>query len=176
MPNAATNELGDLVRDVPDFPRPGIIFKDIMPLLADGDALRQTVDSLVEWAGPRSPDLILGAEARGFLIGAPMAVQLGCGFIAARKPGKLPYTTVSAKYALEYGFDSLELHVDAVQQGQRVLIVDDLLATGGTSRAKIELVERLGGTVAGLAFMIELEFLEGRAALEGYDTFSLLTY
>jgi adenine phosphoribosyltransferase len=165
-----------LIRDVPDFPKPGIVFKDIMPLLADGTAFAAIIDSLANWGADRSPDLVLGAEARGFIIGAPLAQALGVGFVAARKPGKLPYTTISAKYALEYGFDSLEVHVDAIERDQRVLIVDDLLATGGTSKAKIELVERLGGTVVGLGFAIELEFLNGREALDGYDVLSLVTY
>jgi adenine phosphoribosyltransferase len=166
----------DLVRDVPDFPKPGILFKDIMPMLADGPAFREVVDRLAEMARPWKPDVVLGAEARGFMFGAPLAYALGAGFVAARKPGKLPYTTVSAKYALEYGFDALEVHIDAIKPGQRVLICDDLLATGGTSKAKIELVERLEGVVAGLAFAIELDFLNGRDKLEGYDVASLIHY
>lgn len=166
----------DLIRDVPDFPKPGIVFKDIMPLLANGPALSQVIRDLAEWAEPRKPDLIMGAEARGFILGAALAHELGCGFVAARKPGKLPYTTISAKYALEYGFDSLELHVDAFETGKRVLVCDDLLATGGTGKAKIELVERLGGEVVGLAFIIELDFLKGRERLEGYDIKSLVHY
>ena len=164
------------IRDIPDFPQRGIVFKDIMPLLADAEALRETVDSLSAWAEPRQPDLILGAEARGFILGAAMAYKLGCGFVAARKPGKLPWRTVSAKYALEYGFDVLELHADAIRAGARVLIHDDLLATGGTAKAKVDLVEQLGGTVVGLAFVIELEFLNGRERLQGYDVFSLVQY
>jgi adenine phosphoribosyltransferase len=164
------------IRDIPDFPQRGIVFKDIMPLLADAEALHETVDSLAGWAEPRQPDLILGAEARGFILGAAMAYKLGCGFVAARKPGKLPWRTVSAKYALEYGFDVLELHADAIRSGARVLIHDDLLATGGTAKAKVDLVEQLGGTVVGLAFVIELEFLNGRERLEGYDVFSLIQY
>jgi adenine phosphoribosyltransferase len=170
------SELQTLIRDVPDFPKPGIVFKDIMPLLADADALRQTVDELAAWAAPREPDIILGAEARGFITGGALACRLGCGFVAARKPGKLPWRTVSAKYALEYGFDALELHADAITGGARVLIHDDLLATGGTARAKIDLVEQLGGEVVGLAFVIELDFLNGREKLEGYDVFSLIQY
>lgn len=171
-----TLHLEDLIRDVPDFPTSGIIFKDIMPLLADGAALRQSVDQMAQIARPLQPDIVMGAEARGFIFGAPLAYALGAGFVAARKPGKLPYTTVSAKYALEYGFDALEVHIDAIKPGQRVLICDDLLATGGTSRAKIELVERLEGVVAGLLFTIELEFLEGRSLLEGYEVASLIKY
>jgi adenine phosphoribosyltransferase len=169
-------DLGSKIRDIPDFPKRGIVFKDIMPLLADPEALHNTVERLAEFAEPRKPDLVLGAEARGFIFGAALAYRLGCGFIAARKPGKLPWRTVSAKYALEYGFDALELHADAIEPGSRVLIHDDLLATGGTARAKVELVEQLGGVVVGLAFVIELEFLHGREKLAGYDVFSLITY
>ena len=164
----------DRIRDVPDFPKPGIVFKDIMPLLADAAALRETVDQLAAWAEPRRPDIILGAEARGFITGGALACKLGCGFVAARKPGKLPWRTVSAKYALEYGFDALELHADAIREGQRVLVHDDVLATGGTARAKVDLVEQLGGTVVGLAFLIEIRALDGRAKLDGYDVCSLV--
>jgi adenine phosphoribosyltransferase len=169
-------DLAARIRDIPDFPKRGIVFKDIMPLLADPESLRETVERLAEFAEPRKPDLILGAEARGFILGAALAYRLGCGFVAARKPGKLPWRTISAKYALEYGFDALELHADAISPGARVLIHDDLLATGGTARAKVDLVEQLGGTVVGLAFVIELEFLEGRKKLAGYDVFSLVQY
>ena len=168
--------LEDYIRDVPDFPKPGILFKDIMPLLAEPAALRQTIKQLAEYARPMQPDIIMGAEARGFVLGGALAYELGCGFVTARKPGKLPYTTISAKYALEYGFDALEIHVDSIQEGQRVLICDDLLATGGTSKAKIELVERLKGTVVGVAFIVELEFLNGKERLEGYDVHSLIQY
>jgi adenine phosphoribosyltransferase len=171
-----STEYESLIRDVPDFPKPGIIFKDIMPMLADGPAFKAVVDELAEAARPWKPDLVLGAEARGFMFGAPLAYALGAGFVAARKPGKLPYTTVSAKYALEYGFDALEVHIDGIKPGQRVLICDDLLATGGTCKAKIELVERLEGVVAGLAFAIELDFLHGRDKLQGYDMVSLIHY
>jgi adenine phosphoribosyltransferase len=164
------------IRDIPDFPKRGIVFKDIMPLLADAEALHETVEKLAEFAEPRKPDLILGAEARGFILGAALAYRLDCGFIPARKPGKLPWRTVSVKYALEYGFDALELHADAVKAGTRVIVHDDLLATGGTARAKVDLVEQLGGEVVGLAFVIELEFLNGRERLEGYDVFSLIQY
>jgi len=164
------------VRDVPDFPKPGIIFKDIMPLLADAAALKETVDLLAEWAEPRKPDLILGAEARGFITGGALACRLGCGFVPARKPGKLPWRTVSAKYALEYGYDTLEVHADAIIKGQRVLIHDDVLATGGTAKAKTELVEQLGGEVVGLAFIIAIDFINGRDRLGGYDVQALLHY
>lgn len=172
----ATTEYEGLIRDVPDFPKPGIIFKDIMPMLGNGPAFKAIVDQLAEQTRPWKPDVVLGAEARGFMFGAPLAYALGAGFVAARKPGKLPYTTVSAKYALEYGFDALEVHIDAIKPGQRVLICDDLLATGGTCKAKIELVERLDGVVAGLAFAIELDFLNGREQLAGYDMVSLIHY
>lgn len=172
----ACADLKAKIRDVPDFPKRGIVFKDIMPLLADPDGLRETVDELAAWAAPRKPDLILGAEARGFILGAALAYKLGCGFVAARKPGKLPWRTVSAKYALEYGFDVLELHADAIRSGARVLVHDDLLATGGTAKAKVDLVEQLGGEVVGLEFVIELEFLKGRERLAGYDVYSLIQY
>jgi adenine phosphoribosyltransferase len=174
--SVAVDRLRSLVRDVPDFPKPGIVFKDIMPLLADRDALREIVGALAEWSRERQPDLILGAEARGFITGGALACELGCGFVAARKPGKLPWRTVSAKYALEYGFDVLELHADSIQKGQRVIVHDDLLATGGTARAKCELVEQLGGEVVGVAFIISLDFLNGRERLEKYDVFSLISY
>jgi adenine phosphoribosyltransferase len=169
-------DLRSLIRDVPDFPRPGIVFKDVMPLLADPAALQQAVDALADWAEPRRPDVVVGAEARGFILGAALAYKLGCGFVCARKPGKLPYLTVGAKYALEYGFDALEMHVDALRPGARVLIHDDLLATGGTARAKIDLVEQLGAEVVGLAFVVELTFLSGRDRLYGYDVHSLVSY
>jgi adenine phosphoribosyltransferase len=170
------SDLSTKIRDIPDFPKRGIVFKDIMPLLADPDGLHETVERLAEFAEPRKPDVVLGAEARGFILGAALAYRLGCGFVAARKPGKLPWRTISAKYALEYGFDALELHADAIGQGAKVLVHDDLLATGGTARAKVDLVEQLGGTVVGLAFVIELEFLNGREKLAGYDVFSLIQY
>jgi adenine phosphoribosyltransferase len=169
-------DLRSKIRDIPDFPKPGIVFKDIMPLLADAAALEATVDQLAQWAEPRNVDYVVGAEARGFILGSALAYRLGCGFVAARKPGKLPYLTVGAKYALEYGFDALEMHVDAVPRGARVLVHDDLLATGGTARAKIELVEQLGAEVVGLAFVVELSFLGGRDRLYPYDVHSLIQY
>jgi adenine phosphoribosyltransferase len=147
-----------------------------MPLLADPEALHETVEQLAEFAEPRKPDVVLGAEARGFILGAALAYRLECGFVAARKPGKLPWRTISAKYALEYGFDALELHADAISHGAKVLVHDDLLATGGTARAKVDLVEQLGGTVVGLAFVIELESLQGRDKLADYDVWSLVKY
>jgi adenine phosphoribosyltransferase len=164
------------IRDVPDFPEPGIVFKDIMPLLADPDSLQETVDLLAEWVEPRKPDVILGAEARGFILGAALACRLGCGFVAARRPGKLPWKTVSATYALEYGENSLELHADAIRDGQRVLVHDDVLATGGTAKAICDLATQLGGEIVGVAFVIELDFLEGRKHLDGYDVESLIHY
>jgi len=164
------------IRDVPDFPKPGVVFKDIMPLLADAEALREAVDRIADWAEPRSPDIVLGAEARGYITGGALACKLGCGFVPARKPGKLPWRTVAVKYALEYGFDQLEVHADSIRAGQRVLVHDDVLATGGTAKATVELVEQLGGVVVGLPFIIELAFLNGREQLEGYDIFSLIEY
>jgi adenine phosphoribosyltransferase len=164
------------IRDVPDFPEPGIVFKDIMPLLADPAMLHEAVEQLAAWIEPRKPDLIIGAEARGFILGTAVAYKLGCGFVAARRPGKLPWKTVSATYALEYGENALELHADAIWEGARVLVHDDLLATGGTALAICDLVEQLGGEIVGLAFVIELEFLEGRKHLERFDVHSLLQY
>jgi len=168
--------LEEKIRDVPDFPEPGIVFKDIMPLLADPATLHEAVEQLAAWIEPRKPDLIIGAEARGFILGAAVAYKLGCGFVAARRPGKLPWKTVSATYALEYGDNALELHADAISEGARVLVHDDLLATGGTAAAICDLVEQLGGKIVGLAFVIELDFLEGRKQLERYDVHSLIQY
>ena len=164
------------IRDVPDFPTRGIVFKDIMPLLADAESLRTAVDELAEWVAPREPDVILGAESRGFILGGALAYKLGCGFCAARRPGKLPWKTISATYALEYGENSLEVHADAFAGGARVLVHDDVLATGGTVKAILDLVEQLGGEVVGVAFLIELGFLNGRERLAGYDIHSLITY
>jgi len=170
------SDLRALIRDIPDFPQPGIVFKDVMPLLSDGPALREAVDRIAAFARPRRPDLILGAESRGFILGGALAYVLSCGFAAARKPGKLPWRTVSVRYALEYGADALELHEDAVTPGMRVLIHDDLLATGGTAKAKVDLVEQLGGQVVGIAFLVELAFLEGRERLAAYDVYSVVAY
>ena len=169
-------DLSAHVRDIPDFPKEGILFRDIMPLLAEPVALREAVDRLVEYGVGKHIDVVLGAEARGFILGAAVAYGLGAGFVCARKPGKLPYRTISAEYDLEYGTDKLEVHEDAIKPGQNVLVHDDLLATGGTAAAKIELVEKLGGNVVGVAFIIELAGLHGRDKLEGYDVFSLITY
>jgi adenine phosphoribosyltransferase len=171
-----TLDLRDRIRDVPDFPSEGIVFKDLMPLIADPEYFAETIRQLGDWARPREPDLILGAEARGFIFGAALAYALGAGFIAARKPGKLPRETLEATYALEYGTDSLHVHRDAVPEGARVIVLDDVLATGGTAHAKVELVEGLGGVVAGVLFVIELDFLNGRERLSDYDVHSLVHF
>jgi adenine phosphoribosyltransferase len=171
-----TDELRALIRDIPDFPKPGIVFKDITPLMADPRALEIAVNTLADYARPLGVDCVLAAEARGFLLGPALALALGAGFALARKPGKLPYDTVSAEYELEYGADSLELHSDAVRPGARVLVHDDLLATGGTARALCELVEALGAEVVGCGFLIELEFLGGRERLRPHDVHALLSY
>ena len=168
--------LEDYIEDIPDFPKPGIVFKDITPLFLDPEALTYTVDRLAESAREWEVDYVVSAEARGFVLGPAVAVAADAGFILARKPGKLPWRTISAKYALEYGFDALELHADAIANGARVLIHDDLLATGGTAGALCGLVEQAGGVVAGCAFVIELAFLNGRERLEGYDVRSLVTF
>jgi adenine phosphoribosyltransferase len=171
-----TIDLSTKIRDVPDFPKEGILFKDVMPLIADAEYFAESIRQLAEWARPREPDLILGAEARGFIFGGALAYELGAGFIAARKPGKLPWETVEATYELEYGTDSLEIHRDAVTPGARVIVLDDVLATGGTAHAKCELVEQLEGIVVGVMFVIELTFLHGRERLDGYDVHSLIQY
>ena len=171
-----TPELAAKIRDVPDFPKPGILFKDITTLLKDGAAFRSAVDGLIERVGPRKIDAVVGMESRGFIFAAPIAYHLGAGFVPVRKPGKLPADTISAEYALEYGTNTLELHVDAIVDGQRVLVVDDLLATGGTVGATIDLVERLGGEVVGTAFLVELTFLDGRRRLDGYRVATLINY
>jgi adenine phosphoribosyltransferase len=169
-------QLSDYIRDIPDFPKPGIVFKDITPLMASAEALNEAVCQLAEPARTLGVDVVIGAEARGFLLGAALARELGAGFVLARKPGKLPHETVRAEYELEYGTDSLELHSDAVAAGSRVLVHDDLLATGGTSHACCSLVEQLGGEVVGCHFLIELAFLRGRERLAGYDVRSLIVY
>ncbi len=165
-----------LVRDISDFPQPGVLFKDITPVLANGPALQEVVDCFVEWAAERSPDVVVGIESRGFIFGVPIALALGVGFVPVRKAGKLPFKTVRQEYALEYGVNVVEVHQDALKPGQRVLIVDDLLATGGTAAAAAALVERLGGKVVGLSFFVELGFLPGRTVLSGYDLQTLITY
>jgi adenine phosphoribosyltransferase len=164
------------IRDIPDFPRPGIVFKDITPLLLDPAALAEAVRGLSEWARPRDVRYVVAAEARGFILGAAVAHELGAGFVPARKPGKLPSQTVSAEYVLEYGVDALEVHADAFADRARVLVHDDLLATGGTARAVADLVRRLGGEVVGCAFLVELAFLGGRDRLDPFDVHSLVRY
>ena len=168
--------LADHIQDIPDFPKPGIVFKDITPLFLDPGALREAVDALADYARQREIEYVVSAEARGFVLGAAVAVAVGGGFILARKPGKLPREVSSVEYQLEYGVDALEMHADAVRGGARVLVHDDLLATGGTARALCDLVEQAGGVVAGCAFVIELGFLNGRERLAGYDVHSLVTY
>ncbi len=169
-------DLKEKIREVPDFPRPGVGFKDITPLLADPEALRETLSRLSEWAGERKPDIVVGAEARGFILGAALAAEIGSGFVPARRPGKLPPETVSATYALEYGQNSLELHPDAIGGGARVLIHDDVLATGGTVQAIGKLIEDLGGEIVGVSFIIELTFLNGRDKLGDWDVDALIQY
>jgi adenine phosphoribosyltransferase len=167
-------DLRAFVRDIADFPQAGIVFRDITPLMADAKALDEAVRRLAEIARPLSPDVVVAAEARGFLLGTALARELGAGFVLARKPGKLPYDTERAEYVLEYGSDALEVHTDALAGGSRVLVHDDLLATGGTAKALCELSEQLGGEVVGCAFLIELAFLGGRERLAGYDVHALL--
>jgi len=169
-------DLKDKIRNVPDFPKKGIVFRDITTLLSDGDAFKYSVDRMTEQYEGKEIDLVLGAEARGFIFGALIAYKLGIGFIPVRKPGKLPYKTCQTSYDLEYGQNVLQMHIDAVKKGDRVLIVDDLVATGGTAKAKADLVEKMGGEVVGFCFLIELEFLNPRRLLEGYDIFSLIKY
>jgi adenine phosphoribosyltransferase len=169
-------ELRALIRDIPDFPKAGIVFKDITPLMADAGALAAAVSRLAHYARPLGVDCVVAAEARGFLLGPALALDLDAGFALARKPGKLPYDTVSAEYLLEYGSGQLELHTDAVASGKRVLVHDDLLATGGTAAALCELVEQLGGEVVACSFLIELAFLDGRAQLPGREVHAVLSY
>jgi len=164
------------VREVADFPEPGVGFKDITPLMQDGEALRAAVGAFADWSAERSPDLILGAEARGYWLGAAIACKVGCGFVPARRPGKLPPETVTAEYALEYGTNALEVAKHAIEHGARVVIHDDVLATGGTVNAIAGLVEQLGGEVVGINFVIDLTFLGGREKLSNYDVFSLMEY
>jgi adenine phosphoribosyltransferase len=169
-------DLRGLIRDIPDFPRPGILFRDITPLLLDARGLDAAVRGLADLTEALDVDLVVAAEARGFILGAALARALGAGFVPARKPGKLPGETVSAEYTLEYGIDALEVHADALAGGTRVLVHDDLLATGGTARALCELVAELGGEIVGCAFLVELAFLDGRARLAPHAVRSLVTY
>jgi len=164
------------IRDIPDFPKPGIVFKDITPLLLHPPSFDEAVHRLAAWARPRDVELVLAAEARGFILGGALARELGAGFVPARKPGKLPADTVSAQYLLEYGVDALHVHADALADGARVLVHDDLLATGGTARAVVDVATQLGATVVGCGFLIELTFLHGRQRLEGLDVHALVAY
>jgi adenine phosphoribosyltransferase len=168
--------IAEAIRMVPNHPSPGIVFYDLMPMFADPAALAQCIERTAAWARPRAVDLVLGPESRGFVVGGAVAHALGAGFAAARKPGKLPAETIREEYALEYGTDALEMHADAIRPGQRVLVHDDLLATGGTAAAACRLVESLGGIVVGIAFIVELTFLSGRAALSPYEVMSLIAY
>jgi adenine phosphoribosyltransferase len=168
--------LEDWIRDIPDFPQRGILFKDITPLLRDAAAFHTALDRLAEHYAGAGIQAVVGVESRGFIFGAPLAYLLNCGFVPVRKFGKLPHQTVSVEYALEYGTNVVEMHMDAIRPGQRVLIVDDLLATGGTVSAAMELVEKLGGQIAGIAFLVELTFLKGREQFKGHDVFALIQY
>ncbi len=169
-------DLSKFIASVPDYPEKGVIFRDISPLMADGDAYRYATQQIANYAKDKDVEMIVGPEARGFIVGCPVAYELGVGFAPARKKGKLPREVIEVNYGLEYGEDTLQLHQDAIQPGQRVLVVDDLLATGGTLAATIELIEELGGVVVGTAFLIELVDLKGRDKIEGYDIFTLLQY
>lgn len=171
-------DLEKCIRDVPDFPKPGILFKDITTLLQDGEALRLALNRMLKkhLEAGGGIDKVVGIEARGFILGGAMAYKLGCGFVPARKPGKLPFRSIREEYSLEYGTNALEIHEDAIRRGEKVLVVDDLLATGGTALAAAHLVERLGGQVAAIEFLVELSFLKGRDRLPGYPVHSLITY
>lgn len=176
MPEPGAIDLAKKIRDVPDFPKPGILFKDITTLLKEGPAFRQAVDALIERIGKRQVDVVVGMESRGFIFGAPIAYKLGVGFVPVRKLGKLPADVVSVEYELEYGSATLEMHQDAIKPGQKVLIVDDLLATGGTVAGTIELVKQLHGEIVAVAFLIELAFLKGRDRLKGHEIITLIQY
>jgi len=170
------DELKKLIREVPDFPKKGILFYDITTLLKDKTGFKKVIDALTQQIRPLRPDVVLGIEARGFIFAPALAYNLGAGFVPVRKPKKLPAETERVSYELEYGMDTLEVHKDAIKPGMRAVIADDLLATGGTALASVRLVEKLGGQVAGISFVIELEFLKGRDRLNGYDVVSLLKY
>lgn len=169
-------DLKKYIADIPDFPEPGVLFRDVTPLLADATAYKESIRLLVDFAKDKNIDVIAGPEARGFLFGCPVAVELNCGFVPVRKPGKLPREVVSKSYELEYGTNEIQMHSDSIKPGQNVLIVDDLLATGGTVEAAVSLIEQMGGNVVGIAFLIELEALKGRDLLKGYDVYSVLKY
>ena len=170
------DHLKELIRSVPDFPKPGILFYDITTVLKDKTGFAELIDAFAQYYIDKKVDLVLGIEARGFIFGPALAYRLNAGFVPVRKPGKLPAETVKIKYDLEYGSDSLEMHKDAIQPGQRVVIVDDLLATGGTMQATVQLVEQLGGKIVGIGFAIELDFLKGRTKFPDFEVFSLLHY
>ncbi|MFO7318274.1 MAG: adenine phosphoribosyltransferase [Limnochordia bacterium] len=172
----AAADLKALIREIPDFPKPGIGFKDITTVLKDAGAFRQTVQLMADPFRDDKVDAVVGVESRGFILGAPIAYELGCGFVLVRKAGKLPSDTISTTYQLEYGTDTLEIHTDAISPGQRVLIVDDLLATGGTISAAADLVRKLSGEIVGFSFFVELKFLKGRERLKGYRVHSLVVY
>jgi len=165
-----------IIRDIPDFPTAGVLFRDITPVLQDPNAFRDAVSEMIQRIRPMKPDVIVGIESRGFILGAPIALELGVGFVPVRKQGKLPAETCRAEYALEYGTSCIEIHKDAITPGSRVVIVDDLLATGGTARASAQLVEELGGQVGGFSFFIELDFLKGRSQLQGYTVDAVVKY
>jgi adenine phosphoribosyltransferase len=169
-------DLKRMIRTVPDFPKKGIMFRDITTLIRDGRALDETATLLAERFRAKRPEIVLGIESRGFIIGAAVAVKLGVGFAPVRKKGKLPAETIRAEYSLEYGTDCVEIHADALRRGQRVLLIDDLIATGGTAEAAARLVEQAGGTVVGCGFLIDLAFLKGAAKLKKYDVYSLIQY
>ncbi|MHC5267752.1 adenine phosphoribosyltransferase [Enterococcus sp. LJL98] len=168
--------LKDYIASIPNYPSEGITFRDISPLMADGEAYRYATKQIVDYAKDKKIDMVVGPEARGFIVGCPVAYEARVGFAPVRKPGKLPRETIEVSYDLEYGSDTLTLHADAIKPGQRVLLCDDLLATGGTVKASIELIERLGGIVVGCAFLIELVDLKGREKIDGYEIFTLMKY
>jgi adenine phosphoribosyltransferase len=169
-------DLASMIRDIPDFPVEGVLFKDITTLLSDAEAFRHVIDSMTERFRDKDIDLVVAIESRGFIFGAPLAYHLNVGFVPVRKPNKLPAEKISQEYSLEYGTNVLEMHTDAIIPGHKVLIADDLLATGGSIRATIDLVERLGGEVVGIAFLIDLTFLNGMEKLAGYDVYSMIQY
>jgi len=169
-------DLKSKIRNIPDFPKEGVVFYDITTLIRDGTAFRYAVDKMVESCSGKKIDAVIGAESRGFIFGSIIAYKLGVGFIPVRKPGKLPYETCRVSYELEYGSSELEMHVDAIKKGDSILIVDDLVATGGTAKATAEMIKKAGGEIAGFCFLIELSFLKPREVLKGYDVFSLVSY
>ena len=176
MQHAASERIANAVRDVPDFPKPGILFKDVTPLLADGALFREAIDLFLDASRPLKPDKIVGIDARGFLFGSAVAYELGAGFVPVRKKGKLPYETKEASYMLEYGEATVEMHVDAIAPGERIVLIDDLLATGGTSAAAAKLISQAGGDLLEVQFLIELAFLSGRKHLEPTPVRAFLTY